>query len=220
MKFLLTSGGITNQTIAKALEELLAKPKAESVVAFIPTAANVEEGDKNWLITDLYNVNKLGYKYVDIVDISAVSEDIWKRRLENADVLFFGGGNTFHLMYWLQRSGLANVLPDLLKTRIYAGISAGSMVTGNSISLSQSEKLYYEDLGKYTNETGLGFVEFSFRPHLNSPHFPNVNTTVLQQHAKELLGPIYALDDQMALKIIDGKIEAIGEGEYLVFNIN
>lgn len=218
MKLLLTSGGITNPTIAKALEELLAKPKNESIIAFIPTAANVEEGDKNWLINDLYRLNNDRYKYVDIVDISAVGEDIWKPRLEKADILFFGGGNTFHLMYWLQRSGLEKMLPDLLKTRVYAGISAGSMVTGKSISLSQSEKLYYENLGKYDNEAGLGFVDFSFRPHLNSPHFPNVNAAVLEQLVKELSEPVYALDDQMALKVVDNKIEVVGEGEYFFFN--
>lgn len=218
MKLLLTSGGITNPTIAKALEELLVKPKSESVIAFIPTAANVEEGDKNWLIQDLYNINKQGYKHVDIVDISALTEDAWRPRLENADVLFFGGGNTFHLMHWLQRSGLDEMLSDLLKTRVYAGISAGSMVTGKSISINQSEKLYYEDLGKYDNEAGLGFVNFSFRPHLNSSHFPNVNPTVLEQHAKELAEAIYALDDQMALKIVDDQLQIVGEGKFLVFN--
>lgn len=73
MKLLLTSGGITNGTIAKALEGLLTKPKQESGIAFIPTAANVEEGDKDWLINDLHTLNNEGYKYVDIVDISAIT---------------------------------------------------------------------------------------------------------------------------------------------------
>ena len=218
MKFLLTSGGITNKTIASALEELLVKPKSDSIVAFIPTAANVEKGDKNWLINDLYRVNAEGYQYVDIVDISAVGEELWKPRLEQADVLFFGGGNTFHLLYWLKRSGLGEMLPHLLQTRIYVGISAGSMVTGKSISLSQSEKLYYDDLGKYDDEHGLGFVDFSFRPHLHSPHFPNVNSQMLEQLAKELSEPVYALDDEMALKVVNDRIEPVGEGEYLLFN--
>ncbi len=44
MRLLLTSGGITNPTIAAALESMLFKPKAEAVIAFVPTAANVEKG--------------------------------------------------------------------------------------------------------------------------------------------------------------------------------
>jgi len=32
---------------------------------------------------------------------------------------------------------------------------------------------------------------------------------------KKLKYPIYALDDQSALKIIDGKIEVVGKGKYL-----
>lgn len=143
---------------------------------------------------------------------------MWKPRLEQADVLFFGGGNTFHLMYWLQRSGVETLLPELLATRVYAGISAGSMVAGKSISFSQSQRLYYEKQGMYDNEAGLGLVDCSFRPHLNSPHFPNVNATVVQQLAKELSEPLYALDDQMAMVVVDSQIEVVGEGEYVLFN--
>ncbi len=39
MKLLLTSNGLTNASIANALEELVGKPRNEIKVAFIPTAA-------------------------------------------------------------------------------------------------------------------------------------------------------------------------------------
>ena len=38
MKFLLTSGGITNDSIRNALVDLLGKPIAESSALYIPTA--------------------------------------------------------------------------------------------------------------------------------------------------------------------------------------
>ena len=88
---------------------------------FIPTASNVEKGDKSWLIDDLMNLKKQGFKSIEIGDISAVDEKIWKPKFEEADILYFEGGNTYHLMEWINKSGLVKILPDLLKTKIYVG---------------------------------------------------------------------------------------------------
>lgn len=46
MRLLLTSAGITNRLIANALVSMVGKDARDIKVAFIPTAANVEEGDK------------------------------------------------------------------------------------------------------------------------------------------------------------------------------
>ena len=221
MKFLLTSSGLTNKAITDALLDLVGKPAGEVSVAFIPTAANIEEGDKWWLIEDLVNLKKQGFKSLDIVDISALPREFWQSRLEASDVLFFSGGDSLHLMHWLKKSGLAELLPDLLKSRVYAGISAGSMVTG-SIAQRRLKELYPdENPARYPNiDKGLGFFNFHFRPHLNSPHFPRVRREVLEGLAKELKEPTYALDDQCALKIVDGKIEVVGGGEYFILNKN
>jgi len=219
MKLLLTSGGLTNTSIAKALFELVGKKPEETTLAFIPTAANVEEGDKGWLINNLYNIKKQNLKRIDIVDISALPKEIWLPRLETADILFFSGGNTSHLMYWLEKSGLAELMPDLLKTRVYAGISAGSIVTAPSLALSsEDKKLYYEETFGYKNEKSLRFVDFHISPHLNSPYFPKARKEFLEEIAKEIKEPIYALDDQSAIKVVDGEVEIVSEGKYFVFN--
>jgi dipeptidase E len=214
MKFLLTSGGITNKSIAKALFDLVGKKANKINIAFIPTAANVIQDDKSWLIDDLYNLRKQDFKRIDIVDISALPKENWQPRLEAADILFFSGGNTFHLMYWLKKSGLAKMLPKLLKTRVYAGISAGSMATTKDLHLSSAKRLYYDEQGR-ADGRGLGYFDFYFRPHLNSSDFPKVRKKFLERMRKELKDPIYALDDQSALKIIDDKIEVVGGGKYL-----
>ena len=93
------------------------------------------------------------------------------------------------------------------------------MVTGN-ITQRRFKELYPdEDPSRYPDvDRGLGFFDFHFRPHLNSPHFPKVRREILEELAKELKEPIYALDDQCALKIVDGKIEVVGEGECLILN--
>lgn len=216
MKLLLTSNGLSNQSIANALFELVDKKPSETVISFVPTAMNVTTGDKNWFINDLYNLKKQGLKEIDIVDISALPKEVWLPRLEKADVLFFSGGNTSHLMRWLKESGLANILSDLLKTRVYAGISAGSIVTNPTLALSSKDKkIYYEEKFGYGDEDALGFVDFYTRPHLNSPDFPQAREGYLKEIAKEFDVPLYALDDESALKVVNGKVQVVSEGECL-----
>lgn len=77
MKLLLTSSGNTNKSIEKALLELLGKPFNKANLTFVPTAANVEKGDKGWFVDDMNNFKKLGFALFDIIDISAVPKKIW-----------------------------------------------------------------------------------------------------------------------------------------------
>ncbi|MFA6415055.1 MAG: Type 1 glutamine amidotransferase-like domain-containing protein [Candidatus Paceibacterota bacterium] len=219
MKLLLTSSGLTNKSIAAALLELVGKPAGETNVAFIPTAADAEEDDKSWFINDLVNIKNQGFKQIDLVDIAALPKESWLPRFEHADILFFSGGHTRHLMHWLHKSGLAGILPELLKTRVYAGISAGSLVTGPTLALSSSTDVPfdYDDDVSYDGK-GLHLVDFHIRPHFNSPDFPKASAEYLKEKAKEVPETIYCLDDQSALKIVDGNVEIVSEGETLVLN--
>jgi len=215
MKLLLTSAGLSNRSIVDAIEKLLGKSAKVVRLAFIPTAANVESGDKSWMIEDLNNFQKAGFE-VDIVDISAVSKEVWLPRLQEAEVLFLGGGNTFHLMYWVKKSGLQEELPNLLKTRIYAGISAGSCIAGPTI-YNSVQNLFGE---KYELEIkeGLGLADFQIIPHLNSPYFEKIRKENLAEASKELTESVYAIDDNSAILVDGEKVEVVSEGEFEKFN--
>jgi len=218
MKLLLTSGGLTNQSIAQALFDLVGKKPEDTSVVFVPTAANVEKGDKEWFINDLVNLQKQNFKQIAIADISAVEEKIWRPQFEQADVLFFEGGNSFHLMEWINKSGLVSLLPELLKTKVYVGVSAGSMVTNKDLNLKISQIVYEEDFDKSEDMPGLNFVDLYFLPHLNSEHFKKVKKEFIEEIASGMPEKIYALDDNSALKITGDEIEIISEGEWLTFN--
>lgn len=218
MKLLLTSSGITNKSIKEALFELVGKKAEETSLAFIPTASNVEIGDKWWVIKDLVNLQKLNFKQIDIVDISALDEKIWKPRLEESDVLFFEGGNSYHLMDWMNKSGLTKLLPELLKTRVYVGVSAGSTVVSKDLALHLSQTLYEEDLDKSEDIAGLNYVNFYFLPHMNSEYFTKLGKENIEQSVNGMAEKIYAMDDNSALKVVDGQVEIISEGEYLEYN--
>ncbi len=218
MKLLLTSGGNTNTSIEKALLKLLGKPFSTANLTFIPTAANIEKDDKSWLADDMNNFKKLGFAMLDVIDISAVPKDIWLPSFERADILVFGGGNTEYLLHWMKKSGLVPILPDLLKTKVYVGISAGSMVTAKRISLSSVGMLYWEQTRKFKDTKGLGLVDFEIRPHLNSPWFPKVRIDYLQKLAQDTPASFYAIDDATSVQVIDGEVSVVSEGEWKKFN--
>ena len=218
MKLLLTSGGITNDSIAKALWSLIGKKPEETSLVFVPTASNVEIGNKDWLIDDLINLKKQNFKQIDIADISAVPEKIWKQKFEAADVMFFEGGDEYHLIKWINESGLVGLLPELLKTRVYVGLSAGSMVASKDLAKQVYDLVYEDDHGPDESVSGLGFVNFYFMPHLNSQWFPKLREENIRKAVSEIKDKVYALDDQSAIKIDGENFEIISEGEWLEFN--
>ncbi len=217
MKLLLTSAGITNESIESVFRGLVGKPLSEVKVAYIPTAANVEIGDKLCMVHDLSKFADFGFSELDIVDISALSPAVALARLSHAEIMYFEGGNTFFLMEWLRKSGLSAALPGLLKNRVWIGVSAGSMVLGQSIGASRDDKVFGEDMGENSSIEGLGLVNFSLKPHYHSLLFPGVNDKNLDEVAKQLDHSLYAIDDNTAIMINGDKMEVISEGKWKEF---
>jgi len=214
MRLLLTSGGLTNESIISHLNGLTGSPFNQLNLAFIPTASNLESGDKWWLLKDLEIIRKLKFKSIDLVDISALPVSIWKKRLEEADVLLFEGGNTFHLNYWVHQSGLNKLLPKLLSSRVYIGISAGTIIMTPSLILSSSEKEPLKEIGEEIIERGLGLVDFLIEPHINSRYFPELTFDHIEKQARKIPYTIYALDDNSAVQFDNGNVKVISEGEW------
>lgn len=213
MKLLLTSAGFTNDKIVQALADLVILPFTKLNLAFIPTAANVEKGDKSWLIEDLNNCKKLGFPQIDIVDISALPPKTIVSRLMESNIIFVGGGNTLHLMNWIKQSGLDNELPKLLETRVYVGLSAGSMIVGKWWS-GILDKEYYDEPDTEGSYSCLNYVNFHIMPHFGSDMFPKVNQANMKVLADQLQETIYLLDDNSAVKVNDGSVEIISDGNW------
>lgn len=222
MKLLLTSGGITNDKLADELARLAGKRFSELKIAFVPTAAFCDDGDKDWLINDLHRLSERGAA-VDIVDIAQLPPDELRVRLEWADVIFVGGGNTFYLSYWIQKSGMSDMLPELLKARVYAGISAGSMIVSKTIRTAsqayKSEHFYdesYEEFGPKgrSSSYAMAWTDFAFRPHLNSRYFPELTEEKMQQISDALRVSIYTLDDNCAVSMDGDEVSVVGGGEW------
>lgn len=210
MKLLLTSGGLRNRTLVEALLSLASKPASELKVAFIPTALNTEPGDKGWAIDQLRRIQDLGVAQLDIVDISAVSRDIWLPRLEAADVLFVNGGNTTHLMRCVSESGLKGEMSRLLDGRVYVGVSAGSYIATPDIRFNTDNTDVVLD--------GLNLVDFGLQVHMLSPKFPVAKSVeAVRERVKGCPYRVYGLDDEMAIVVDGDEIKVVGEGTHEVF---
>lgn len=225
MKLLLTSYGITTDKIANALNELTQKQPSETKIAFIPTAAHGNRGSKYFLVENLEAIKSCDYQ-LDIIEITAHEPDVIKNILNASDVIFFGGGNCFYLSYWMQKKGLFDFLPELLGTRVLAGISVGSMVAGANFLMSSQAlgfegeltKEAYNNLGPAGESSGktLKLVDFIFKPHFNSQeHYEVRNADYIRSVSNRVNEAIYSVDDRSALKIIDQNVEVITDTEYL-----
>ncbi len=197
MKLLLTSGGIRNDNLISALLELGGTEASSLNIAFIPTAANVEDEDKSWLIDDLMRFRQLNCKKIDIVDIASLSTDQIILRLEQAQVLVFGGGDTKYLLDCIKHK-LGEQLTQLIQTRVLVGISAGSVMCCPVINPTKTEGLHY--------------VDFLFVPHMGSPFVKRTREDI-QGYASMMGKPTYWGDDKSAIVVNGNEVKQVGAGK-------
>lgn len=216
MKLLLTSAGITNKEIESALFDLAGKNENNLKVVFVTTASNIDAGDKRWLVKDINAFVDLGFAEVDVIDIASLPIEIIEERLSVADILVFGGGNEQYLARVMFEKGLDKILPKIFESRVYFGISAGSMVLCSEVSKEMLEIIYPEEPVPEKLQKTFNFVSLNFLPHLNSQYFAQMRKENIEKISPKSGIPIYALDDNCALKVVDGTLEVIGGGEYIV----
>ena len=215
MKLLLTSGGVTNATIGDALVDLLGKPIAGSTALCIPTAqwghpmcgpASVRgfvSGILPW-----GGMATLGWKSLGVLELTAlpsIGQERWVPWVREADVLLVDGGDATYLYHWLRQSGLADLLASLPEM-VWVGVSAGSMVMTPRIGD------YFVEWPSAPDDRTLGLVDFSIFPHLDV--FPGNTLTEAKRWAGDIAGPAYAIDDQTAIKVVDGAVEVVTEGNW------
>jgi dipeptidase E len=219
VKLLLTSAGVTNTSIREALVDLLGKPIADSTALCIPTAQYghpmVGPGVGAWRFIS-GNSDKpmvdLGWKSVGVLELTAlpsIDDERWVPLVRATDALLVAGGDALYLCHWMRQSGLADLSPSLSET-VWVGLSAGSMVMTPRIG---------EDFVQWRPPTGdddttLGIVDFSICPHLAPDGMPGNSMAEAEQWAARIPGPAYAVDDQTAIKVVDGTVEVVSEGHW------
>ncbi len=212
MKLLLTSAGITNPSIAKSLFDLVGKAPADIKLAFIPTAANIEEGNKvEWLFRQYDDLRKIGIEWIDMIDF-ADNDVNWRSRMDACDVLYLTGGNTFYLLNQIRQQGFDEYLTEALYTKVYVGGSASTITMTPTIEVAAIPP-GDPNLPGLTDLTGLGYADFEVEPHCDEARFGTV-----EAYAKEHGKKMYAIDDQTAIQLIDDEVTVVSEGKWELFS--
>jgi dipeptidase E len=220
MKLLLTSAGIKNASIHDALVNLLGKPIAESSALCIPTATYALRGGAQLAWNFIAGreprtpMCELGWKFLGVLELTAlpsIKEEVWAPLVRETDVLLVNGGDPLYLYYWMRESGLADLFPSLHGT-VYVGLSAGSVVMAPNIG---------EEFVGWRPPTGgdetLGIVDFAMFPHLDHEELPENTMAHAERWAAGMSIPGYAMDDETAIRVVDGAADVISEGHWKLF---
>jgi dipeptidase E len=242
MRALLTSSGIENRSIHDALVDLLGKPIAESTALFIPTAIYPFPGGAYgaWRAAcgqASSPLCELGWKSLGILELTAlpsIDEDAWLPTVRDADALLFWGGDPLFLAGWMRRSGLTALLPTLRSEAVYVGVSAGS-IAATSTFVETYDRLPRDSDGPLKSESvafatpqgsldrflvtgqGAGLVDFAVIPHFEHPDHQDASLVNAQQWAARIPAPTYAIDDDTAIRVVDGEVEVVSEGRWRLF---
>jgi dipeptidase E len=63
----------------------------------------------------------------------------------------------------------------------------------------------------------LGVVDFSIFPHVDHPDLPDNSMAEAERWAAGLGVPAYAIDDQTAIRVVDGAVDVVSEGHWKLF---
>ena len=222
MKLLLTSAGIRNASIHAALLELLGRPVADCNALCIPTAGYGHPMGSPvgaWRFVSgrqpLTPMCELGWKSVGLLELTAlptIDPARWTRWVREADVLLANGGDAVYLAHWMRQSGLAALL-ETMPDKVWVGLSAGSMVMAPCVG-----EAFVEAKPSITgDDRALGVVDFAIFPHLDYPAFPENSMAHARRWAAGIGCPSYAIDAETALKVADGQVEVVSEGQWRFF---
>lgn len=243
IKLLLTSSGISNKSIQNALVQLLGKPISESNALFIPTGVYPFVGGPNyawWPISGKMQSSLvgLGWKTMGLLELTAlnsIEKDIWLPSVQDADALLVWGGDPLYLAYWLQQSGLADVLRSPGKDLVYVGVSAGSMAVStifgetygkprgaSGVPLSSENMVFNGPGGEFSTTfvlaKGIGLTEFAIIAHFDNPNHLTACGANAEKWAAKIPTPVYGIDDNTAIKVVAGEVEVVSEGQWKLFN--
>jgi dipeptidase E len=216
MRYLLTSSGVTNDTIRGALDELLPRPVAACSALVIPTAGHwFAPSIAASLVTGARGgpFANLGWGSLGVLELTAlpsIPEDAWLPHLRDADVLLVGGGDPTYLAGWMRRSGFLDALRDLRDDVVYAGLSAGSQAVGASLGRSYNGRML-EPLGP---EAPLALVDVAIYPHFEDPEMDDTRLGAIVEWARDVPCDTYAIDDASAVVSVDGLHRVVSEGRW------
>ncbi len=209
---LLTSGGMLQ--MQDEIIKLLQKPAYDVTVGFINTAYKYKlEEDFNYQNIDLQIMKDIGFN-VEEIDIEGKSQRQVMNLLELKDIIFVAGGNTFYLLKAMRACNFEKVVRKLLKNgTVYVGVSAGTIVAGNTIKTA-GWKDADKNIVKLKNLKGLGLVPFDIFVH----YAPEWVDTIKKEmpDCKKRVKKLRIITDDQGILVQGKEVHLIGDGEAVI----
>ena len=148
-------------------------------VAFIPTAS-LHEGYTGYVGSARKLFKKMGASVTEI-DISTEAYSTIQSVFEDADVIYFTGGNSFFLMDQLRKTETDELLKkELANGKLMIGESAGAIICAPTIQYIEQMDEKPEDYSQEDNE-GLDLIDFYVLPHYLTAPFKKITERIIAE---------------------------------------
>ncbi len=161
---ILTSCGIIDGKFKEQFYRIINKEEIkDKKVLYITTASDGEnDSDKSWMDEEYETILDLGFSKENIYEFKIGQKEI---NINDFDVIYMMGGNTFYLMDMIRKYNFDTVIKKAMDNGIiYIGSSAGSIILGNSVEYALPFDENNVDLKDFS---GLRIIDGIIIPHAN-----------------------------------------------------
>lgn len=191
------------------IKELLGETKLD--IAFIPFAS-VENDFDDYTLKVKKGLENLPYT------ITTVTPDNATETIAKATAILVGGGNTFKLLHDVYSLKLLDIIRDRINKGVpYIGWSAGANILGPTIGTTNDMPVI-----EPKSFNALGLLPFQINPHYSNVKPAEHNGESRDERLKEFIKlnpglPIVGLPEGTGLKLINGRLQLIGQLPAVLF---
>ena len=197
-KLLLTSAGFVNpETVEVLMKEIPKQAEWCKVLMISYTQNKIEE---SYVFASKKELESLGFKNIQVVNLCNVS------KLEQVDIIYVCGGNTFAILQRMKEIGLDKFIIEAVnKGVLYIGVSAGSIIAGKNIEIAGWGSEGDRNDVELRDLSGLGFTDVAVFPHYKISQKDEV-----QEFKKKVTYPVIEITDNQMVIVKGEKIKKIG----------
>ncbi|WP_156300412.1 Type 1 glutamine amidotransferase-like domain-containing protein [Streptobacillus canis] len=166
----------------------LKKEVENKVVLFIPTAS-IHEEYRGYVDSAMKLWEELKTNIIEL-DISKSTFEEVKEKIENVDIIYFSGGNSFFLIDQIRKTGIDKLIEKHINLgKLFVGESAGAIICAKDLT-------YITEMDNIPNSysqkdySGLGLIDGFVVPHYLCPPFTESSTKIIEKFSNLNLYPI------------------------------
>ncbi len=177
----------------------MTEKKSPNLLFIAFTQKSAEDADSYYNVIKK-NFSSLGCRCEHLREADLQDMKIVQEKIDNADIIYVGGGNTLRLMNILRRYKIDEMLKFAgEKGTVLCGISAGA-ICWHSFGNSDSRR-FTSNSTQLIKVTGLGFIKALFCPHYDE----GARQEDLKRMMKATKGVALAFENYTALEISGDK---------------